>query len=263
MVGMTRGAESAESLRREGIEPIVADITSLESLRPIPSRFDAIVFCVSSGRRGEAAYREAYLQGTINLLEWMRSSPPSIIVCTGSTTVYAQTDESWVDESSPVEPPHASGKILLESEKRLLQSGVPAVVLRLAGIYGPVRHAMLDKLRGGTTVLPGDGRHFINMVHRDDIVTAILAAIDRKPTGQVFNVVDDEPTRQAEYVRWLCDRLRLAMVKFDPDAEGSFKAGMRKGFQANRRISNAKLKKELGVVLRYPNFRVGLKPLLG
>lgn len=262
VVGITRGAESAESLRRDGIEPIAADITLLESLRHISPRFDAIVFSVSSGRRGEDAYREVYLKGTVNLLEWLRSSPPSIIVYTGSTTVYAQTDGGWVDESSPTEPPHASGKILLETEQMLLQSGVPAVVLRLAGIYGPDRHAMLDKLRAGTSVLPGDGTHIINMAHRDDIVTAILAALDRKPAGQVFNVVDDEPVREADYVRWLCDRLCLPMVQFEPDAEPSFKAGMRKGFQANRRISNAKLKEKLGVVLQYPSFREGLMSLL-
>lgn len=262
VTGIARSDESAVAVRSAGMTAWVADITSQDSLRGGKPGFDAIVNCVSSSRGGEQAYREVYLKGTINLLEWTRPVPPRIVVYTGSTTVYSQTDGSWVDESSPAEPPHASGQILIETEKLYLGSGLPATVLRLAGIYGPDRHAMLDKLRAGAAVLPGDGQHYVNMIHRDDIVQAIVAAIDRKPAGEIVNVGDDEPVLQIDYVRWLCEQLKLPMVKFDPDAERKFKGGMRKGFQANRRIRNEKLKSQLGVRLKFPNYRDGLRPMM-
>lgn len=262
VTGICRTADSADSVRAAGITPWIADITSLDSLRSARPVFDAIVNCVSSSRGGEQAYREVYFKGTINLLEWTRPAPPRIIVYTGSTTVYSQTDGEWVDESSPAEPPHASGQILLESEKLYLGSGLPVTVLRLAGIHGPDRHAMLDKLRGRTSILPGDGQHYLNMIHRDDVVATVLACIDRKTAGEVFNVSDDEPVRQIDYVRWICEQLKLPSVKFDPDAERKFKGGMRKGFQANRRIRNHKMKSTLGVQLKFPTFREGLKPMI-
>jgi len=262
VVGVCRMETSVADLKKIGIDPVIADITSLDSLRRIKSCFDAVIDCVSSSQRGEAAYREVYLKGTINLLEWAKQSPPKILVFTSSTTVYAQTDGMWVDETSPTEPPHASGQILLETERLLLASRLPATILRLAGIYGPGRHAILDKLHHGTEVLPGDGQHYVNMIHRDDVVQAILAAMDGRPSGDLFNIVDDEPVRQADYVCWLCEQLKLAMVKFDPSMETRFKGDMRKGFQANRRVRNERLKSVLKVQLRFPNFRYGLQTLL-
>jgi hypothetical protein len=102
----------------------------------------------------------------------------------------------------------------------------------------------------------------VNMIHREDIVTSILAAFDRKLAGEIINVVDDEPVLQVEYVGWLCKQLGLPPAKFDPEAEKKFKGGMRKGFQPNRRIANGKMKSILGIALQYPNFREGLKPLM-
>lgn len=262
VVGVCPTNESNSELEKAGIRPVVADITDSGSMRKILPFFDAVVDCVSSRRQGEAAYREVYLKGTLNLLSWARQSPRKFVVFTSSTTVYPQSDGEWVDETSLTNPLHKSGRIILEAEKLFLHADPPAVILRLAGIYGPGRHVILDKLRGGTTVLPGNGQHYVNMVHRDDIVQVIIAALDRKPAGEIINVADDEPVLQVEYARWLCEQLRLPMVKFDPEAERKFKGGMRKGFQPNRRVRNLKMKSALGVQLKFPNFREGLKPLL-
>ena len=262
VVGICRNSDSAEALREKGIQPCVADITSLDSLQTIPPKFDAVVDCVSSGGQGDEAYRAVYVTGTRNLLEWAKTSPPKIMLFTSSTTVYPQTNGEWVDESSPTDPAHSSGKILLKAERLFLESGLPVVVLRLGGIYGPGRHALLDKLRSGVKVLAGEGRHYLNMIHRDDIVQVILAALDRKPAGQVFNVVDDEPTLQIDAVDWLCQQLKLPPVQFDPAIEPRFKGRLRRGFQSNRRIRNQKMKAMLDVTLRFPTFREGLLPLL-
>lgn len=262
VVGVCRTEESFASLRKLGIEPRTADLTSLDSMRAIEPKFDAVVSCASSSRRGAEAYRETYLKGTVNLIEWARTCPPQIVVFTGSTTVYPQTDGEWVDEESPTNPPHESGQILIETEALLLASPLPVTLIRLAAIYGPNRHAMLDKLRAGVRTLPGDGSHYLNMVHRDDIVAAIVSVLDQKPLGEIFNVVDDEPVRQVDYVCWLCEKLHLPMVKFDPRARSEFKDRVRKGFQPNRRVSNRKMKSRLRVQLRFPTFREGLLPLI-
>jgi nucleoside-diphosphate-sugar epimerase len=262
VTGICRSEDSASTLKQAGIHPVIADVTEPGSFRTLPASFDGVVYCVSSSRQGVAAYRDVYLHGTTNLLKWAEQGSAKPIIFTGSTTVYAQTHGEWVDETSPTEPPHESGKILLEAEKLLLDSALPVTILRLSAVYGPGRHAMLDKLREGTTVFPGHGQHYLNMAHRDDIVQAIVAALDRKPAGRIINIADDEPVLQADYVRWLCERLGLPMVKFDPNAEPRFKGGMRKGLQPNRRIRNVEMKSALGVQLEFPNFRAGLSAMI-
>src|SRR5580692_10456909 len=98
--GMRRTAENQGELKTAGIQPVVADLTRAADLAALPGPFDWVVNCVSSTRGGVEEYREVYLNGTRNLIAWLSAAPPKKFVYTSSTSVYGQTDNSMVKESS-------------------------------------------------------------------------------------------------------------------------------------------------------------------
>src|ERR1700756_5487024 len=99
--GVRRGPDGEAALQAAGIRPLIADITKLEDLAKLPCPFDWVVNCVSSSRGGVEEYRQIYLQGTRNLIQWLAAVPPRKFVYTSSTSVYGQTDGSPVKENSP------------------------------------------------------------------------------------------------------------------------------------------------------------------
>jgi nucleoside-diphosphate-sugar epimerase len=272
--GLRRDPAAAPLLREADIEPVCADITDAESLRRLPGPFAGVVNCRGAGGGGGGDYRRVYLEGTRNLLAWLRESRPAggrvtdqpaarlcRYVYTSSTSVYGQDDGCWVAEDSPTEPAAETGKILVEVEQLLgeahRRSGFPAVVLRLAGIYGPGRGYWLKQFLSGQARLEGDGRRFLNMIHRDDVVGAIGAALERGSTGGVYNVVDDEPVAQRDLFAWLSRRLGQPLPEaVAPDLS------LRKRGVTSKRVSNGRLKTELGYRLRFPTFREGFQALL-
>jgi nucleoside-diphosphate-sugar epimerase len=154
-----------------------------------------------------------------------------------------------------------TARVLVETERLLLEAaernGFPATILRLAGIYGPGRGYWLKQYLNGQATIEGTGGRILNMVHRDDVVGAILAALQGGRTGEVYNVVDDEPTSQLALYRWLAEQSGGALPPPVPEnADSARKRGL-----TNKRVSNRKLKEELGYQLKYPSFREGYAAL--
>jgi nucleoside-diphosphate-sugar epimerase len=229
----------------EGVALRAVDLTDADAVRVAVDAFrpDAIVHCASSGRGGPDAYRDVYLAGIRNLVG---PAPGARIVFTGSTSVYAQTDGSTVTEESPAEPGRETGRILLEAERAAVDAG--GAVARLAGIYGPDRSAHLRKLLAGEAVLEGDGRRWINQIHRDDAASALLRLCDPEVPAGVYNVCDDAPLTQAELYQYLAARHDLPVpVSAPPDLE-------RKRGWTHKRVSNARLR-AVGWAPRYASYR--------
>jgi nucleoside-diphosphate-sugar epimerase len=241
-------------LRDAGIEPLTADITRPGDLAGLPPAYDWIVNTISSGKGGAEEYQEVYFEGTRNLLRWLAPAPPKKFIHTGSASVYGQTDASQVSETSPAETATPTGQMLLAVEKLLLDAvrgqHFPAVLLRVAGIYGPERGHYLLQYVKGEAAIPGRGERYLNMIHRDDVIGGILAVLKSGRVGEIYNLVDDEPVRQIHFFRWLSETLGKPMPPFV--SETAAKRG-----DANRKILNRKLKMELGFTLRYPTFRQG------
>lgn len=253
--GMRRSADANAQLTAAGIKPVVADVTKAADLAALPGPFDWVVNCVSSSKGGVEEYREVYLNGTRNLIDWLAAAPPKKFVYTSSTSVYGQTDSSQVKESSPTEPASETGRLLVETEKLLLAAApkLPVVVLRVAGIYGPERgHFFLQYLKNEARI-PGKGERFINMIHRDDLVGTIIASLKSGRAGETYNAVDDEPVAQIHFFRWLSETLGKWMPPFATEAENA----ERKRGLTNKKVQNRRLKMELGYQFKYPNFRKG------
>ena len=255
--GLRRHVDSTPQLLESGITPVVADITQRDELFGIPGTFDWVINTVASAKGGADEYRAVYREGTRHLIEWLSRARPRKYVYTSSTSVYAQTDGSWVTEESPTEPENETSQVLVETEQLLLEAArktnFPGVLLRVAGIYGPGRgHFFQQYLRGEAQIL-GNGERIINMIHRDDVVRAIVCALEKGAAGGICNIVDDEPVTQHEFFHWLSNRLGRPMPPTTADQE----TANRKRGLTNKRISNRKLRLEFGCELKHPTFRQG------
>jgi len=252
--GTRRSAGAELELKAVGVQSLIADITKPETLSKLPAPFDWVVNCAASGGGNAEDYRQLYFHGTKNLLERLAETPPIKFVYTSSTGVYGQTDGSLVKESSVTEPEAETAKILVETEKLLLdlaQQKFPVVILRVAGIYGPQRGHLFRQYLKDEAKLDGAGERILNMIHRDDVVGAIITALKHGRAGEIYNAVDDEPVSQFHFIRWLAATLDKPMP---PAAEETIE---RKRGLTNKKVSNRKLKMELGVQLKFPNFRQG------
>jgi nucleoside-diphosphate-sugar epimerase len=257
--GLRRNASAEGELKAAGIKLLTADITRPSELAQIPAGHDWVVNCVSSTGGGVEGYRAVYLEGMQNLLKWLAASRLEKFVYTNSTSVYGQTDGSIVVETSPTEPDVETARILLQTEQILLkaaqQTGFPSVVLRVAGIYGPERGYWLRQYLNGEAVLEGEGEQFLNMIHRDDVIGATIAALQRGRAGEVYNAVDDEPVSQLALFQWLAARLGKDLPPRTPLPP----AASRRRALTNKRVSNSKLKEELDYQFKYPTFRQGFE----
>ncbi|MGD0614328.1 MAG: NAD-dependent epimerase/dehydratase family protein, partial [Verrucomicrobiota bacterium] len=256
--GLRRSTSAQKDLLAAGIKPLVGDVSRPEDLAGLPASFEWVVNCVASGGGGGADdYRRVYLEGTRNLIGWLGSATPLSFVYTSSTSVYGQNDASPVSEASPAEPPSETARVLVETEELLLEAAGqrrwPAVILRVAGIYGPGRgHGFRQYLKNEARI-EGNGRRFLNMIHRDDVVGCIIAALRSGRGGEVYNAVDDEPVTEIDFFEWLAGRLGRGLPAFVPaDAGAARKRGV-----TNKKVSNRKLKEDLGYRFKYPTFREG------
>jgi len=254
--GLRRNPAVEGEMKTAGIQPLFGDVTRPETLAALPREYDWVVNCVAAGGDAEN-YRQVYLQGTRNLIEWLTPNPPKKFVYTSSTSVYGQTDGSQVKESSPTEPLAETAKILLETEKLLLAAvadrKIPAVILRVAGIYGPDRGHGFKQFLKNEARIEGDGSRFMNMIHRDDLISCIIGALKSGRAGEIYNAVDDEPVSQMNFFQWLAG----TVGKYPPPSEPENSLENRKRGVTNKRVSNRRLKMELGCQFKYPNFRKG------
>jgi nucleoside-diphosphate-sugar epimerase len=241
--GWTSSEESAAKLSNKPYPVCQVDISQRAELAARPGTFDAVIHCASSRGGGVESYRQIYFNGAHNLLDRFVEAK---MLLTSSTSVYAQRDGSWVTEESETKPARETGRILLETEKLVLERG--GIVGRLAGIYGPGRSALLSKFLARTAMIDPENDRFVNQVHRDDIASGLFLLLSREwNETQIYNVVDDEPILQSDCYRWLAKRLNRPLPPIRELTE------QRKRGDTNKRVSNAKLR-SLGWTLQYPTF---------
>jgi nucleoside-diphosphate-sugar epimerase len=207
---------------------------------------ELVVHCASSGRRGEEAYAEVFLEGASRMCERL---PRARKIFVSSTSVYAQAQGEVVNEQSPAEPETATGRILRAAEKVALSGA--ATVVRSAGIYGPGRGVLLERLRRREAVIEGDGARWMNQIHQRDLVAALVHLIGAGAPGQIYNAADDTPVMQRDYYAWCAQFLEQPLPPHGP-VNTQRKRGL-----TNKRVSNAKLR-ATGWSPSYPSFREGI-----
>lgn len=247
---LTRSPEKAAVLEQAGIHPVIADLTQPETLHNLPPAH-FIVICPAPDERTEESYRAVYLDGIGNFLDSRRTKPaPSLIVYLSSTGVWDGVENGDIDESFDPQPQSVRAKILLAAERQILMAPYPSVVFRLSGIYGPGRNS-LERIRAGKWPEENPGK-YMNVIHRDDIVSGVEKLFSKAVPGEVYLGVDDEPIVRAEFLSWLAEQLNLNLpVQFET-------AKLEKH---GKRCQNKKLK-ALGWQPQYSNIKEGYEALL-
>jgi nucleoside-diphosphate-sugar epimerase len=249
----TRSAELAEDYRKLGMEPIVCDVLDCSSLRSLP-KVQSVFYGIGLDRSSGKSMREVYVNGLANVLAALPR--PDKFIYIASAGVYGQTGGERVDEDSPTEPQEESGRICLEAEQLLWRHLPEAVILRFGGIYGPGRLLRQKAIEAGEPIVAAVDK-WLNLIQVDDGARAVLAAEQAAEPGGIYNICDNEPVRRGEFFTYLARLLNAPEPRFIEPAPGT------RGPHdlANQRISNRRMREELGVVLRYPTFRDGLLPL--
>jgi nucleoside-diphosphate-sugar epimerase len=252
----TRRAEYAEELRRAGLLPLVCDVLQPDTLQGLPS-VDVVAHAVALDRASAASMREVYVGGLRNVLEQLLR--PARFVYVSSSSVYGQTDGSWTDETAEANPEEPAGQVVLEAE-RLLHSKLPgAIVLRFSGIYGPGRLLRRQAIEAGEPIT-ADPEKWLNLIHVEDGARAVLAAAERGEPGRIYNVTDGAPVRRRDFYSEMARLLGAPPPRLAAPAAGAQLPPHERG---NRRISNSRLREELGVELAYPDYRAGLAAAVG
>ena len=188
-----------------GVRPIAADLQDPDSLRAVPDGLDAVCYAAAADGRSPGAYRGAYVDGPRNLLRAVgRTGTLGRVLYTSSTRVYPQNAGEWVDEDSPTGG-DAYARLLLEGEAAVRDGAAAAVVVRLAGIYGPGRTRLVDRVRAGEPCSPA----YANRIHRDDCAGLLRHLLRLARPLPLYLGADDEPTTQCAVMRWIAGRLGL------------------------------------------------------
>ncbi|RED51426.1 SDR family oxidoreductase [Aestuariispira insulae] len=260
VAGTCRSETSAENCRAEGVE--VYQFNGSKPLKNAAEILKGTTHLMSSvPPDGETAdpvlewhYNDiARLQG----LEWVG------YLCT--TGVYGDRNGGWVDENSALEPTGPRGERRVTAEARWMdlwwEDGKAVSSFRLAGIYGPGRNALETVRKGKARRVNKPGQVF-SRIHLDDITQVLYASMHHPNGGAAYNVCDDNPAPPEEVIAYACELLGVEKPPL-VDFETADLSPMARSFYGdNKRVSNQRIKEELGVTLKWPDYRGGLKALL-
>jgi len=248
------GAEVRSIARRLG-----ADLDRPETLAPCAGWADAVLHCAPPPLQGEGDARTENLLAAID----RGAIIPARLVYLSTSGVYGDCGGAYVDETRPVNPQTARAARRVDAERRLqawcAARGAALVVLRVPGIYAADR-LPLERLRAGTPVLRDEDDVYTNHIHADDLAAICLRALDAAAPAGVYNAVDDSELRMGEWFDLLAERSGLARAPriARADARGRISPESLSFMSESRRLLNAKLKRDLGVKLRYPTVFEGV-----
>jgi len=260
ITGTATNSGKAEALRRIGYEMFVFDgMTPNGAIGDALKSSSHVLLSIPPDANGDPALR--HYGDAI-------AASPSVkwIGYFSSVAVYGDSGGAWVDEESPPQPRSERGRRRLDAEhtwREVAEQGGKALVLfRLPGIYGPGRSA-IDQLRAGTARRIAKPGQVTNRVHVEDIATAVEAALRFSNGARVYNVTDDMPAPPQDVTAY---GAKLLGVPCPPasDLDDAKVSPMARSFYAeNKKVSNARMKAELGVTLAYPTYVEGLKSIAG
>lgn len=250
IAGTTRSAEKFEALRQAGIEPFVFDGSLTDELAKELSETTHLLISIAPDEAGDPvlnAARENILRG-MPKLQW--------IGYLSTVGVYGDHGGAWVDETAECRPVSRRSVMRLKAEQEWLalgaESGLPVAVMRLSGIYGPGRNALVNLTNGTAKRLIKPDQVF-NRIHGEDIAGAVWA-LARQGKGGVFNVTDDQPAPPQDVVTYAAKLMGATPPPEIPFETAQLSPMARSFYGENKRVSNAALK-AAGYLFRYPDYR--------
>ncbi len=260
VAGTATSVAKAEALQRDGHDAFVFD-----GHAPNPAIADAlstathVLLSIPPDATGDPAlrhYRDA-LRASLAIM-W--------IGYFSSVSVYGDSGGDWVDETTPPRPATERGLRRLNAENAWdhfgRETAKALVIFRLPGIYGPGRSA-IDQLRAGTARRVFKPGQVTNRVHVADIATAVEASLGLPAGAHVFNVTDDLPAPPQDVIAYGAELLGVPCPPATDPTDASLSPIARSFYAETKRVSNARMKADLGVTLAYPTYREGLQSIAG
>lgn len=242
----TTSPDRVDALSQVASSVQVVNGSDLEGITALLHDQGTLLICVGAGR--QANYEETYLNTAKTVVEALKQAPGlKQIIFTSTYSVYGNYEGAWVREDDPAHPATDNGRIMLETEKTLLNAATPersVCIFRLGGIYGPGRDLAKIYSRAAGQTRPGAGHEGSNWIHLEDIVGAIAFAQAHSLSG-LYNLVQDEIPTVRELIDRVCTANHLAPVEWDPSQPSAR--------PYNVRVSNQKLK-AAGYEFRHPRF---------
>jgi nucleoside-diphosphate-sugar epimerase len=257
--GTTRDREKRTALRARGIEAHLFDHEQpLADPAMILQGTTHLIISTPPDDEGDPAFlmhEHDIMQ--IPTLEW--------IGYLSTTSVYGDRGGEIVYESDMTAPTSRRGSRRVRAEEQWMSLyrdyQLPVHIFRLAGIYGPGRSA-LDSVRAGVARRINKPGHAFGRIHVEDIVQTLLASFDHPHPGEAYNVIDDTPAPSHEVIAYACELLGRPVPPLVDFEEANLAPITRSFYMENRRTQNTKIKEQLGVKLKYPGFKEGLRGCL-
>ena len=258
VAGTSRTAEGCAAMEEEGIHAYhFATDHEIEDPAVLSSTTHLLTSVPPDGEGDPVLRHHGAPLGTLPDLQW--------VGYLSATSVYGDKNGAWIDETATCVPAtdRGHGRVAAEAEwlGRCGKTGLPVHVFRLAGIYGSGRSA-LDQMRSGRAKRIDRPDHLFSRIHVDDIVSVLQASMAGPLPGTIYNVCDDEPAASADVLAFAAELLGVdppPLVGFD---EAGLSDLARSFYSDNRLVSNKRIKDHLGVALKYPDYRSGLRQIL-
>ncbi|MFQ5893077.1 MAG: NAD-dependent epimerase/dehydratase family protein, partial [Nitrospinota bacterium] len=274
VVALARSPEKAASLERLGAAATLGDLTQPATFRQAAARCDVIVHLATPtfiGRIGQRRVRilgEQKLSQTKNLLAAASGDTP--VILSEGILVFGECGQRRVDETAPYRPTgfaHIGAPATAYALRLAEEENRPLIRMLPGGVYGAgswFKDSLYRLLKRGWFRMVGDGHNLVSYVHVDDVAEAYRLAVERRPVGETFALVDDEPTTTAAFVTFLAEHMDKPPPKGLPRWVVAAVAGsvVAESMTTNCGVRNRKAKERLGWELRYPTYRDGIPATL-
>jgi nucleoside-diphosphate-sugar epimerase len=254
ITGTSRTTEGAAGISAQGVRGVRFD-----DMIDVPEDVTHIVSSVPPDATGDSVLTRfaASLAERAKMITW--------VGYLSTTGVYGDHGGGWVDEDTPLTPNTERGHRRKDAEEAWLdiytQHGLPVHLFRLAGIYGPGRNAMQSVRDGTAKRIIRDGQIF-SRIHVEDIAGILEASIKKPNPGRAYNVADNEPCPPQDVIAHAAELLGLEPPPEVPFKQANLSPMARSFYMDSKRVSNARVREELGYQFRYPNYQTGLQSLI-
>ena len=249
VIGTTRSKKNSNSMIDKGTEPLIWPGSELPF-----SEVSHVLSSVAPGEGEDPVLSE-------NATKLRRATQLKWVGYLSTTGVYGDHAGGWVDEMTPPAPTTQRGKARDAAEAAWQALELPLHIFRLAGIYGPGRGPFEKVRRGSARRIIKKGQVF-SRVHVDDIVQVLEASIRAPNPGAIYNVCDDDPAPPEDVIAYAAELLELPIPPAVAFEDAKLSPMARSFYAESKRVRNDRIKSELGVALKYPDYRCGLRALL-
>jgi nucleoside-diphosphate-sugar epimerase len=249
VIGTTRHPDQVEALRATGVEPLLLP----GDLGPALARASHVLASAAPSDGGDLFLATAG--------DLIRAARPAWVGYLSTTAVYGDHAGAWVDEDTPVAPGYARAVQRVLAERQWLATGLPVQIFRLAGIYGPGRGPFEKVCDGSARRIIKPGQVF-SRIHVADIANVLAASIAQPDPGRIYNVCDNDPAPPEDVLAHAAHLLGLPEPPAVPYDQADMTPMARSFYGESKRVSNRRIREELGVDLTYPTYREGLAGLL-